>query len=163
MQSKHNRKIVFSGIDMVGASMDHSHKCYEKIRNLLESLMIDSGYLENAPFLWVGVVFGYGLKTEIKPHYQRINKKYGDLPVNMELDMRVLLTTDAMSEDLLYEFLLIAALDVLIHAGKKYKLKTAALEEIRSELGNIPEWEFEMEDDPSLIEERYLATKPHSH
>jgi hypothetical protein len=54
-------------------------------------------------------------------------------------------------------------LDVLIHAGKKYKLKTAALEEIRSELGNIPEWEFEMEDDPSLIEERYLATKPHSH
>lgn len=164
MQSKHDRKIVFSGIDLVGASMTHSLKVMGEIRKTLEPLMVDSGYLENAPFLWVGLIFRYGLKYETKPHYQRINKEYGDLPLAIELDMRVLLTADETDPDfLLKDFLEIATLDCLIHAGKKYKLKIDGLVERRSRLGQIPEWDPAMDDFPDLVAERYKASLPLLH
>ena len=159
MQSKHDRKIVFSGIALTLGSMNHDLKAYQEIRNDLQPIMISSGYLENAPFIWIGMVFRYGLKNEIVPHYQRINKKYGDLPLAMELDMRILLTADETSPELLKEFFEIATLDALIHAGRKYKLRIDALLERRSQLGKIPDWEYDMEAHPELMIERYQQSK----
>lgn len=159
MQSKHDRKIVFSGVDLVGARMEHDLECYEKLQDEFQSVMISSGYLEGAPFLWIGIIYRYGLKNALVPDYQRINKKYGDLSLALELDMRVLLTADEEDPSLLKEFFEIATLDCLIHAGKKYKLKTDVLEERRTILGKIPEWEKEMDDDPSLLIKRYEASK----
>ena len=164
MQSKHNRKIVLGGVDLVGASMSHSIRTMEKLMGSIESVMIDSDYLKDAPFLWVGLIFRYGLKHENTPHYQRINQKYGELPIALELDMRVLLTADETDPDyLLMAFLEIATLDSLIHAGRKYKLKIDALLERRSRLGQIPEWDPAMDDFPDLVAERYKASLPLLH
>jgi hypothetical protein len=159
MKPKHERKIVFTGIDLVGASMTHDMDMCKELKDEYESLMIASGYLENAPFLWVGIMFRYGLKHEDAFHYQRIHKKYGDLYIAKELDMRILLKADELDPRILKEFLEIATLDCLIHAGKKYKLPVQALIEKRAMLGTLPTWEYAMDDHPNLVIERYLATK----
>jgi hypothetical protein len=164
MKSKHNRKIVFSGIDLVGASMTHCLEMMGEVRKSIEPIMINSGYLEEAPFLWVGMVFRYGLKHEIKPHYRTIDKKDGELELAKELDMRILLTADESDPVfLLKDFLEIATLDSLIHAGKKYNLKIDGLVERRSRLGEIPAWDPAMDDFPELLKERYVASLPLLH
>jgi hypothetical protein len=164
MKPKHSRKIVFSGIDLVGASMSHDLKIMEVLMGSLESLMIDSGFLKDAPFLWVGMVFRYGLKNENKTQYRRIDKKDGELELAKELDMRVLLTADETDPELLLkDFLEIATLDSLIHAGEKYKLKINGLLDRRSQLGQIPEWDPLMDDRPELLKERYKASLPVLH
>jgi hypothetical protein len=56
--------------------------------------MVSSGYLHNAPFDWVTISLRYGLKNEDKPYYQKISKKYEDLPLSIELDTRELIEAD---------------------------------------------------------------------
>ena len=55
------------------------------VRDELEAVLIESGYCEGAPFSWVTLSIRYGLKEESEPHYQAINKKYGDLPLAIEV------------------------------------------------------------------------------
>ncbi len=74
--------------------MEHDWKVMENLQNALETLMISSGYLDNVLFLWIEVMFSYGLTNEVIPHYQSIHKKYGDLLLKLELNMRALLTAD---------------------------------------------------------------------
>lgn len=155
MRSRHNRKIVFSGIDLVGAKFSHTLKIMPQLTDSLEQLMIDSGYLDEAPFLWVGTLIRYGVKNEKAPHYQRINKKYGDLPLGIEIDARVFVLTDKYDPLLLKDFFEIVALDCLIHAGKKYKLKIDRLVERRKQLGEVPDWDPMMEENSDLIEQAY--------
>lgn len=155
MQPKHNRKIVFSGIDLVGARFSHDMQIMPQLMNSLERLMIASGYLEDAPFLWVGMVLRYGVKHEKKPHYRRIDKKDGELELAIEIDARVFVLTDKYDPLLLKDFFEIVTLDCLIHAGKKYKLKIDGLVERRKKLGEVPDWDPLMEDDPEVIEQAY--------
>jgi hypothetical protein len=139
--------------------MDHDLEVYKMIQEDYDPFLISSGYLEYAPFLWIGMVFRYGLKNEVDPHYRRVDK-YGQLELAKELDMRVLLLADANDTDVLREFFEIATLDALIHAGKKYKLPIQALEEKRARLGTIPEWHFDMDEHPEMMFELYENSKP---
>lgn len=89
----------------------------QAVRNELEAVLIQTGYCEGAPFSWVTLSIRYGLKEENKPHYQAINKKYGDLPLAIEI------RTEEMQEASLDELKRLfrdAALRSLIHAGEKY-------------------------------------------
>ena len=43
--------------------------------------MIESRYLEGAPFSWVTIAVRYGLKNDDKPSYQPINKEYVIFPL----------------------------------------------------------------------------------
>lgn len=160
MHPKHKRKLVFSGVALTKGALEHGGKVMEKLQDELEALLLSSNYLDNALFLWVGIIFLYGLKNEMLPHYQRIHMKYGDLPLTLELDMRILLAADEQDPKLLKEFFEIGALDSLIHAGKKYKLKTEGLEKRRARLGMIPDWEYDMEEHPEIMIQQYLASKP---
>ena len=161
MQPKHNRKIKLGGVALTLGSMRHSSRIMQEVSPTIEQIMVQSNYLEKASFLWVGMIFRYGLKNETIPHYQRIDKKDGELPLAIELDMRVLLTADETDPDMLKDFFEIATLDSLIHAGQKYKLPIAALEARRAQLGRIPDWEYDMEDHPEILKQRYNVTKPH--
>lgn len=123
----HNRKLVLGGISLTMANPNRFDiEVGEEVMDDLEEAMIASGYLDNAPFTWVGLLLRYGLKYEEIPHYQRINKKYGDLPLAIELDTHDLIEADRDELKRLFET---ATLKSLIHAGHKYKLPTAALEE----------------------------------
>jgi hypothetical protein len=154
-------RLIFSGIDMVGASMVHSGQVMESLEEEYIVFLNSSGYFNGAPFLYIGMYIRYGLKNDKKTIYwARINKKYGDIPLARELDMRILMTADENDVGMLKDFFEIAALDSMIDAGKKYKLNTKVLEERRAQLGQIPDWEYEMDAHPEIMLKKYRDSVP---
>ena len=124
-KKKHDRKLGLSGAAMTTARIPgFSIQVGGIVRDDLESIMIDSGYLNGAPFEWVTISLRYGLKNENEPHYEPINKHYGDLPLAIELDTNELRGADRDEMRCLFT---IATLKALIHAGKKYDLQTKRL------------------------------------
>lgn len=127
MPKKHNRSLVLSGAAMTTARIPRfSIEVGSAVRDDLEAIMLDCGYLDNAPFTWVGVSLRYGLKNEEVPHYQGIDDEDGEIALAIELDTNELRACDR--EELRAAFEL-ATLKALVHAGKKYDLECAALED----------------------------------
>ena len=124
----HNRKLVLSGVSLTKARPNrHDIEVMGEIMDELEELLVTSRYMDDAPFKWVGLTFRYGLKYEDKPHYQRIDKSDGELPLAIELDTHDLIEAD---QGELKRLFTLATLKALIHAGKKYKLPVKSLEEL---------------------------------
>jgi len=94
--------------------------------------------LSNMPFSWVGLICRLGIKNDLKLEFQRINKKDGDLPVALELDMNILKWADQNNLDLLKDIFTIAALEALLQVCDKYKLPKEAIAAEREKYGNIP-------------------------
>jgi trehalose-6-phosphate synthase len=101
----------------------------------LEQVLISSGLLDDAPFWWIGLMYRKGLKNEPAPEIRGINKKYGELPVAFEIDVRLLYRQD---DETIYRVYCASALWALIHVGRKYELPTAVLESRLAELGEWP-------------------------
>lgn len=108
----------------------HTMAVTGEIMDELEQVMISTDYLETAPFKWVGLILRFGLKNEDTPHYQRINEKYGDLPVAIELDTHEL---QHASREKLKQLYMIATLKTLIDIGKKYNLPCEKFDEMLTE------------------------------
>lgn len=163
MPSKHPWKFVSSSVDLVGASLKNDKYIESWEKGELQELLISSGYFSDSRFTWVGLTIRYGLKNDKKTEFQGIDKKYECIDLAKELDMRVLLTADENDVDILLDFLKIAALDSLIEAGYKYKLNPEAikiLQKERNKLGIIPEWEYEMDEHPEIMLNKYKESKP---
>jgi len=164
MPSKHPWKFVFSGVDCVGARMENAWKIYEFLQiEYYQDLLISSGYFSDSRFTWVGMTIRYGLKNDKKTEFQGIDKKYECIDLAKELDMRILLTADENDVNMLMDFFKIASLDSLIEAGKKYKLNPSAIEVLKAErakLGQIPDWEYEMDEHPEIMLNKYRASVP---
>jgi hypothetical protein len=159
MKLTHDRKLVLSGIDMVGASMQNDFFVMKAVGEEYGDLMLRSEYLAHAPFLWIGISLMYGLKYDEKPKYHRISKSYGDLSLDFEVDMRIFLTADAQNVGILKEFFEIATLDCLIHVGKKHKLPIIMLEQQRNRLGTIPMWNDIYDANPKIMIDAYQKSK----
>ena len=95
------------------------------VRDEIEKVMIDSDYLAGAPFEWVTISLRYGLKNEEEPHYDPVNKQYGDLPLAIELDTNELVNANREEMKKAFE---LATLKALVAAGKKFNLPYAQLE-----------------------------------
>jgi hypothetical protein len=159
----HPWKFVSSEVNMVEARLTHSFLIEKWEKEYLQELLISIGYFEGAKFTWVGMTVRCGLKNETKTHFEGLDKKYECIDIAKQLDMRILLTADENDVDMLMDFFKIAALDSLIDAGKKYKLKESAIEALKAErakLGQIPDWEYEMEEHPEIMLEKYKASVP---
>ena len=90
--------------------------------------MVDSAYLQRAPFSWVSVMIRFGLNDDDSPAYQRINRKNGVLDLSIEIDThRVLRASEADMRAVFKE----AVLRALIHIGRKYDLSIDRLEAAR--------------------------------
>ena len=123
----HNRKIVIGAVSLTMARLPrYDVLAMQDAADDVEGLMQELGYLEHAPFKWVGLILRLGLKNEDEPHYKPIDPKDGELPLAIELDTHELRA--ASSEELRRKFTLVA-LTALIHAGRKFDLPTARLEE----------------------------------
>lgn len=127
----HDRKIVLGGASLTLARANrHDLPVMGEIMDELEQVMISTGYLNDAPFKWVGLMLRYGLENEDVPHYQRVSEKHGDLPLAIELDVHDL--QDA-SREKLKEIFMIATLKTLVDVGKRYKLPHATFEQMLAE------------------------------
>lgn len=133
----HNRKFVPGIIDMVKVRLPNI-KHVVSMQDDIEKIIIDSNFLENAPFKWVGLMYRVGIKNDLIPEYNRIDKKDGELPIAVEIDFELLKWADDRDVKLLKDLFMMAGLDALIHVGKKYNLPTEKIEEARSIYGVFP-------------------------
>jgi len=124
----HNRKL---GILEVSLTKMRLHRnwgiAHNSVRDELEKVLIDCNFFDGAPFSWITLAIRYGLKDENKPHYQTINKRYGDLPLAIEVSVEKL---QGASLDELKQIFRNAILLALIHAGEKYGRPVDALKSI---------------------------------
>lgn len=134
----HNRKFVPGRIFLVRGRLKNSSST-ASIQDDIEEIIIDSHFLENAPFKWIGLFYRLGIKNKLKPEYQRIDKKDGELPIAVEIDFELLKWADDHDVPLLKDLFMMAGLEALIHVGKKYKLPTEMIEEERAKYGAFPE------------------------
>lgn len=117
----HKRKLVLSGVALTKARIPAKKNAAvaNRVRDELEQELVESGFLEKAPFRWVGLIIRYGLKDEDEPHFDKIDQKHGDLPLAIEIDTHRLLEA---SEDEMAAVYRKATLTALVHAGEKYQL-----------------------------------------
>lgn len=124
----HDAKLGFGGVALTTARVPKAlFEAFATVRAELEPILVASDYLKDAPFSWVTLVMRYGLKNEENPHYGRISKKYGDLPLSIEDDVHEMLGT--FMDELRIVFRR-ATLRALIHAGKKYRCPVNALHDL---------------------------------
>jgi len=120
----HNRKLVIGGVALVKVRLKGTGPAMVSICDELEPILIESGFATQAPFQFVNLIIRYGLKDRWVPEYQKINKKYGDLPIAIEVDVSELV--DAKVETIRAKFRK-ASLEALIHVGHKYGLPVQPL------------------------------------
>lgn len=125
----HNRKLVLGsvGLTMARVNAKLAGPVMDIVRDDLEREVIASGYLENAPFKWVELIIREGLVDRMKPSYQKINAKHGDLSLAIEIDVHRLLEA---SEEQMAKVYRKATLLALVHAGEKYNLPTGRLKHL---------------------------------
>lgn len=138
MHDPFDRRIGFSGIALVLGRLKNAGKILTDLQKALTLFLKVHGYFKDTPFLWVGLTFLYGIKNNLSLEFEKINKKYGDLGVALELDMEILQWADKNNLDLLHDIFMIAALEALIQVGVKYKLPIDVFIQERSKYGNIP-------------------------
>jgi hypothetical protein len=128
----HNRKLALSGIALTKARIPPklNGAAANRARDGLEQEIIQSGYLSNAPFKWVGLSIRYGLVDETEPHYAEIDPKDGELPLAIEIDTHRLLN---VTEDEMVAVYRRATLIALVHAGEKYGLGVDRMRELLTE------------------------------
>lgn len=128
---KHNRKLGLVGVSLTKARTNrHDVQALTAVRDELEQIMKCSGYLDGTPFEWVTVAVRYGLVDNTEPTYQAINKKYGDLPLAIEVDTHRLMESDFEQLKSIFRK---AVLLALVHAGRKYGRPIDALEKALAE------------------------------
>ena len=131
----HDRKLVLGGAGSVPGRLRFSGAAIDEVRDEVERLMLDSAFLQGAPFRWIGLIFRYGTETRLVPEYGKIDKKDGELPITIELEMEKLRRIDRPKlHDELKRTFMLATLDALIHVGKRYSLPTEVLQAKRSDV-----------------------------
>lgn len=100
--------------------------------------MYDRFLFPQDKFDWIHLRFGYGIKTDLKPHYRRIDKKYKDLPISIELDTEIMRWADTYDLELMKEIFMIAICEGVLDVLRKYKLPTQPVENLRSQYTTIP-------------------------
>ncbi len=121
----HNRKLGLTGTALTKARNPKGDvQALSAARDEIEQVLIDTGFCIDAPFSWVTIAIRFGLKKEDVPHYQGVNKKYGDLSLAIEVSVEEMLKA-SLSE--LKDIFKEAALKALIHAGERYERPVSEL------------------------------------
>ncbi len=129
---KHGRTLGLLGIALTKArNPRNSMPAMLQVREEIERVLIDTGYCENAEFSNVVIAVRFGLKEELFPNYQAINKKYGELPLGIEVSVEEM---QGASLNKMKRIFKSAVLRSLIHAGEKYKRPIAELERLKREM-----------------------------
>jgi hypothetical protein len=118
----HGRKLGIVGVSLTKARLPSGCEAVlSAVREELESLLEATGYLKDAPFSWVTVVLRFGLKDDLEPSFLRVNKKSGDLPLAIELDISNLQGESSEAHRLAYRRAVARALH---SAGLRYNLSS---------------------------------------
>lgn len=120
----HDRKFVVGGVALVKARLKGTGPAMVAICDELEPILVQSGFIGQAPFRSVNLIIRYGLKDSFIPEYQKINKKYGDLPIAIEVDVSDLVGADVEKVRTRFRA---ASIEALVHVGRKFALPIESL------------------------------------
>lgn len=81
-------------------------------------------FFEGMEFNWITIQIEYGLVNDSEPRMERIDKRYLDLPMTMQIDIRTILK---MNEDQLYQYFLGVLEICLVHVAMKYGIDDSDL------------------------------------
>lgn len=133
-----------SGIVIVGSAelvlktgIHNDSIAWREIKPIIHH-MYDSNWFPEK-FDRISVMFLYGLKMDMIPRYDRIDKKYKNLGISMELDTHIMRWANTYNYDLLKEIYMISICEGVLHVLKKYKLPSDSVAEERAKYGTIPE------------------------
>lgn len=111
-----------------------------KVTKRIIELLDKSHFFTQVAFHWINFIYRYGEENKFEaPELGRISKKYGDLPVTVEIASDWIEYAAFNDEAMLEQIFESTALYALIYVGKKYKLPVQALEERLKEIGGFPE------------------------
>jgi hypothetical protein len=83
----HGRSLGIVGVSLTKARLPKgTEEVLGQVRDQLEDLLLRTDYLTGAPFSWITISIRFGLKDDLEPLIGRINQKYGDLPLSIEMD-----------------------------------------------------------------------------
>lgn len=116
---KHGRRLVLSAVSLVPGRVRSDIQMGEDVRDELEALMDAVGFLENAPFTWIGLMLRYGTRDQETPEYGAPDVDEGELAVAIELDMQTLRSAPPAR---IREVFRAATMRVLEHVAKKFGL-----------------------------------------
>ncbi len=123
---KHGRRLGLIGVALTLARNNReAGRALDAVRDEVESVMDECGYLIDAPFSWVTIAVRFGLRNTAAPLYGAIHKKYGDLPLSIEVDTAELTGADLAALTRIFKRAVVTA---LVHAGKKHGCPTGQLE-----------------------------------
>jgi hypothetical protein len=122
----HDRKLVLSAVSLVEGRVRNDGLAASQIRDELERVIIEAAWFPSAPFKWVGLIFRYGLAMEEEPHYRRIDKKDGELPLAIEIDIRRIRELNDQPEKM-KAFLKVIVVKCLLSVARRYKLPSEKL------------------------------------
>jgi hypothetical protein len=126
----HGRKLGVMGVSLTKSRLPKGcDAVLSEVREELESLLEATGYLKDAPFSWVTVALRFGLKDDLEPSFSKVNKKSGDLPLAIELDISGLLGKSSEEYRLAYRKAIARALH---SAGLRYMLSTKSTDALAS-------------------------------
>ena len=134
----HNRKFVDGIIFCKKGHLINMRRTIV-VQDLIERIIINSTILDNAPFKWINLMYRLTERNKLKPYYMKINQKYGDLPIAVELDLDLLKWADNTDPQILIDIFMMAGLEALLYVCDKYQLSK---ELILSERQKYPSLEF---------------------
>jgi hypothetical protein len=84
------RRLNLGAVSLVKGRVRNDIQTMTVVRDQIESALGESGWFPLAPFNSVSLIIRYGTKTDLTPIFQGINKRYEELQVAVELDMKEL-------------------------------------------------------------------------
>jgi hypothetical protein len=133
----HDRKLGLLGVSLTKARLrKDSGVILTSVRDEIEGVMIERGFLTDAPFSWVTLSIRYGIKMELEPHFQPINKKYGDLPLAIEVETEIIQNVEPEQLRTLFKRTVLRA---LIAAGHRYNRPVSEFVEMLDALPPTPD------------------------
>jgi hypothetical protein len=122
----HDRRFGLLAADLVGVRFkaDVTH-VLTHVRDELDSLLKSSPFFNGAPFEWITLSIQFGLQNGTLPRYHKINAKYRDLPMSIEVDSNELRSADHTT---FAHAIRNACLVALLDAGKRYGLNIEHLQ-----------------------------------
>ena len=139
VQPPHNRKLGLIGISLTKARLNkNSGPALDAVREELEAVIIESEFLNGAPFSWVTLSIRYGIKSEEMPHFQPINRKFGDLPLAIEIETEQMQGKDVDDLKTLFRGTVLRA---LVAAGSRYNRPDAKLRSMLAATSSNPDQE----------------------
>ena len=110
------------------------------VQDEMEIIIVNSGILEKSPFSWITLLYRFGYKNMTEsPICGAISKKYGDLPLTIELDFNVMKWADLYNIKLMKDIFMSSAIDAMIFVAKKFKYPPDYFVVERAKYGPIPE------------------------